>query len=295
MQLDRMAFPAFAEAASISSRRAQSTYKWGIRGCLALMVAASAVSCLDEAFPNGGRTFAAIAATLFAIDIIAGLVLQNRGYLQRWHGWRAVAESTKSMTWKFAMRAEPYASESGEALFLADLRTTLAERARSIPGAIEAPLPGEEEYPPAPQEWRDRSVGERLAFYLEARVRDQVDWYSAKAQDNGRADRWSFLVLLGFQGAAFLFGLTRVGLDLPSGPMGFLATLATALMAWTLVQDHPQLQQSYAIAAHELRLVQERSRAVLTEADLARFVADAENAISREHTGWLARRQAREG
>jgi hypothetical protein len=48
--------------------------------------------------------------------------------------------------------------------------------------------------------------------------------------------------------------------------------------------------QSYAIATMDLGLIQEQGARIEGDAQLAAFVADAENAISREHTLWVARR-----
>jgi hypothetical protein len=47
---------------------------------------------------------------------------------------------------------------------------------------------------------------------------------------------------------------------------------------------------SYAQAAHELRLILAREPYVESDEEFSGFVSDAENAISGEHTMWLARR-----
>lgn len=73
------------------------------------------------------------------------------------------------------------------------------------------------------------------------------------------------------------------------GPV-VLATGASAVLAWLQIRRHQELAQSYAVASHELALAESRARHVRSEEELARFVGDAEAAISREHTLWIARR-----
>lgn len=67
-------------------------------------------------------------------------------------------------------------------------------------------------------------------------------------------------------------------------------TASAAATAWLQTGRYQEQQQSYALAAHELGLIVTLERYVTTEEDFARFVADSESAISREHTTWLARR-----
>ena len=47
---------------------------------------------------------------------------------------------------------------------------------------------------------------------------------------------------------------------------------------------------SYALAAHEIGLIKEQSLLPDTPEKFSLFVGDAENAFSREHTQWVARK-----
>jgi hypothetical protein len=68
------------------------------------------------------------------------------------------------------------------------------------------------------------------------------------------------------------------------------AAMANAFVAWPQVKQHESVAQAYAIATMDLGLIQEQGARIEGDAQLAAFVADAENAISREHTLWVARR-----
>jgi hypothetical protein len=71
------------------------------------------------------------------------------------------------------------------------------------------------------------------------------------------------------------------------------STLASATVAWGAIKRYQELAQAYGLAAQELSLIAARAPHVGTEVELARFVNDAETAISREHAMWVARRETK--
>jgi hypothetical protein len=58
------------------------------------------------------------------------------------------------------------------------------------------------------------------------------------------------------------------------------------------LRRYQELSQSYLITATELSLIKSKIHQIETEEELSNFVDDAETAISREHTLWLARRDS---
>ncbi len=71
---------------------------------------------------------------------------------------------------------------------------------------------------------------------------------------------------------------------------GMFTSLASALIAWLQLKQHKELAQSYSVAEIELGFIQEKAQHIVSDRALSDFVGDAENAISREHTLWVARR-----
>jgi SMODS and SLOG-associating 2TM effector domain 1 len=71
-----------------------------------------------------------------------------------------------------------------------------------------------------------------------------------------------------------------------------LASIAGVLVGWREVKQFGQLAHAYSLAANELGLIEAQATHVATDDEFAAFVADAEQAISREHTMWAARRRA---
>jgi hypothetical protein len=137
---------------------------------------------------------------------------------------------------------------------------------------------------------RDSSLADRRAAYQRDRIEDQRIWYSRKAQWNqSRLVAWSFGLLivqtLGVVGGV-LYGTGTINIDV----LGVTAAIAAAAVAWLQVKQHSTLTQSYSQAAHELSMIRSMIPMVHSES-VARFVDNAETAISREHTAWRAKRE----
>ena len=75
-------------------------------------------------------------------------------------------------------------------------------------------------------------------------------------------------------------------------PTDLLGSCAAALLAWIQAKRFGELSTSYNLAAHEIALIRERAADIREEREFSIFVGDAENAFSREHTHWAARRDA---
>jgi hypothetical protein len=57
------------------------------------------------------------------------------------------------------------------------------------------------------------------------------------------------------------------------------------------LKQHQELKQAYTTAVIELNFIEEKGIRVSSETELSKFVMDSENAISREHTLWLAQKR----
>jgi hypothetical protein len=141
------------------------------------------------------------------------------------------------------------------------------------------------------QEVRVLSTQDRRDFYVKARIEDQRNWYSAKAKTNqDREWRWFIVIMLAQIAAIVSAFLLVYSPESNLNLTGFCSTLATAALAWLQVKRHQELAQSYNLTAQELGLIATKARHIITDDKLSAFVSDTENAISREHTMWIARR-----
>lgn len=286
--------PALYRAADRASVASQKTYLRFVRGDLALIVASAVCASWAVSSLELRAELAGLGAVAFIAGLILTLLLLQTRPDEQWFGGRAIAESVKTIAWRYMMCAEPYqksiASEAADRRFSEELRGILRERS-----ALGASLGGGEaageQITQRMRAIRSEELADRARIYVESRIRDQRAWYAGKANVNKAAStRWLVLVaitqLAGAGAAIALIVWPDLGFDLA----GILAAAAAALLAWLQVKQHQSLAQAYGLAAHELGLIEAQACHVSTEEAFSSFVADAEAAISREHTMWVARR-----
>jgi hypothetical protein len=128
-------------------------------------------------------------------------------------------------------------------------------------------------------------------MYLDDRIDDQRKWYAKKSGDNRRASAKYFLVLCGVYAVAIVFLFVRIAApDIPYLPIDVFAVIASSIIGWMQIKRFNELASAYGLTAHEVGIVKSRYESVRTIEHLSAFVSDAENAFSREHTQWAARR-----
>ncbi len=67
-------------------------------------------------------------------------------------------------------------------------------------------------------------------------------------------------------------------------PTDVLVAIAASILSWM------QAKRFSELASSEISLINEQSLRSTTDNDFSIFVGDAENAFSREHTQWVARK-----
>jgi hypothetical protein len=207
-----------------------------------------------------------------------------------WYEGRAAAESVKTLTWRYAVGGDPFGIDRRSPREIDELFLQRLEDILSVLRDLDlSPLVG----PGAPitasmRKTRAASLQDRRTTYETGRINDQQSWYQAKADWNSRrAERWSFMMVtvesLGMI-AAIMKATGQLRLDL----LGFAGTIVAAIAAWLQMKQHQALAKAYTVASLELANVRARVTWPATEQDWSRFVADAEDAISREHRLWKA-------
>jgi len=207
-----------------------------------------------------------------------------------WFGGRVISESVKTITWRYMMHAEPFNDEKADARFLAELQVIL-EAKRSLAWNLGGAIAETPQITEKMRDLRAATLHNRKEAYRGQRIADQRSWYATKADVNRRTHQRVFWLTIGVQLCAVAWAILMVARRTLSLNMtGTFTAFAAALIAWGQVKRYQELAQSYALAALELGIVQEKLTLIETEEDFSLFVADAENAISREHTMWAARR-----
>jgi hypothetical protein len=284
--------PGIFQAADRTAISAQRLYARGTAARLVLVVAASVAGVATAQVRTGQVNWLALVGFggfLAAMMIDIGLL---RARPERsWYDGRALAESVKTLTWRFVVGGRPFEVQVAEAeavrAFIDEVDRVRASAPPPRLQPVTAPV-----VTPAMLELRRLPLAERRRGYLTERVQDQLDWYSRKSVDHGRrATAWRS-VLLGAEIVGVVTGLLTVVGVLSVPVEGLVATAVAAAGAWMGVRQYDSLARAYAYAAADLSVVSSRLALIDDEAAWAQAVADAEEAISREHTMWRASRNA---
>ncbi len=286
--------PALYQSANAASVDAQRRYLRLVRADLTLIVLGAALTAVSVVTEDVRSVLAILGAVVLVGGVVFTVVISAVHYNRNWFAARAVAESVKTVSWRYMMCAEPYV----QAMPLSDVEELFCRRLNEVlreKSVIAGVLGGEQatggQITDTMRALRGTSLPDRMKVYLRDRIKDQRDWYAVKSKGNAMSStRWiigtAFVQMLGVVGAIALVRYPT----LPVNPASVFSALAAALLAWLQVKQHQELAHSYGLAAHELGLIETRALHVSEEAQFAAFVADAENAISREHTMWTARR-----
>lgn len=284
--------PALFRSADEASRRAQRIYLGLIGADLALLICGAMLASTSPAYASSSTQSIMGAGLLFlGLLVTGGLWLSNSDTV--WYGARAVAESVKTLSWRYVMGAEPYpltaTQEDIEKRFLADLREILSQR-RYLSWTFGGEISGLPQITGRMREIRALSLKDRVGVYTSDRIAEQQAWYGTKSKGHATRKAVWFAAFFGAQLGAFACAVYSISTPTAPNLTGFLATLSSAFLAWIQANKFHELAQAYGLTAHELGFVKEKAAHVKSNQELAEFVSDAENAISREHTLWAARR-----
>jgi hypothetical protein len=296
-RFEQRGLPALYYAADKTSLKSQTAYLRLFLAVLALTVSAPALIIIGTACPSWVQPARFLAAIALIISLVLTGRIKETQKERTWYGARAVAESVKTMSWRFATAAEPFPASMafGDAagLFQTKLTEILKDR-KSLNYSVAGDVNSGAQITDEMRAVRSMSWQERLAVYLKDRIQDQRNWYSNKAkfsENRESAYFWMILAvqLLGIITAAAFAAWPTLHLNVTA----VLTAATAAFLAWLQVKRYQETSQSYALTALDLGIIEAGAANLQSEQAFAKFVADAENAMSREHTLWVARRDAK--
>ncbi len=233
----------------------------------------------------------AASALSFLVALLLKFIGRSSGFDADWYNGRALAETVKSLAWRYMMRVQPYAAADADRRFAVDLAGLL----RRTPGFRQAT----DRLPQRPhqisglmRDTRGLTVVERRDHYVPHRLLDQADWYQLKsAASNRKGTRWFWVtVLFQLAAAAIAIGALAGADDSLLRIIALLGSIALAIAAWSQLNRYDELARSYAVAFQELTLIAAVADGVIDEAGLSDLVGQGEQAIGREHRLWVAKR-----
>ncbi len=287
-----MAFPGLYADASKASAKEQKSFLRVLAAEYVLLFLASVLA------------IEMIAATWYVIAyvvVLAGALglLAFRTFSQpdrRWYQARALAESVKTTAWKYAMRSKPFeglADDKTAREVFRQVLTDVLKANRQIGSQFDG-KGSNDQITPSMEVTRSLSIPERLTFYLHDRVEDQLSWYNRKARDNARAAKIAFGILASMYVAVLACVVVRI--NEPTWILFHpepLLIAAAGCIGWMQIKRYNELAASYRLTWIEIGIIKSTVGELKSDDALATFVDDAEEAFSREHTQWLARRSIR--
>ncbi|MFC3603545.1 DUF4231 domain-containing protein [Deinococcus soli (ex Cha et al. 2016)] len=293
MSIDNQDLPKLFNIADSASKRSQNYHVWFSGFVLALSFFAAVASSYAGQNTLIKNILAWASLIIFILSFFITLYLDRAKFEWSWYNGRAIAESVKTKSWRFMMHSDPYLCDlniaSASTAFKNDIQKIISAH-QGFAKIIRSNDPEENLITPRMIEIRNLNFEDRKNIYLNERVINQKKWYYAKADfNNSRAGSWYFVILaMQFTGVIFsIVGILNQNMEF--NILSLIAALISASIAWLQIKRHQDLANSYAVAGEELSRIQLEVDSI-DEASFPIFVSNTENAISREHTLWIAKR-----
>ncbi|AQG80219.1 DUF4231 domain-containing protein [Spirosoma montaniterrae] len=282
-------------ASDEASKKAQSDYVLIIAIDLIAMLVASAVATYNYQTEYSKRILYIISGVLLLLSLILTIVLLTKKYEDIWYQGRALAESCKTLTWRFMTRSELFETsipdDEAKQKFIHRVQE-LSKEFLELNKVLNAELLNKPVITQVMLNVRALPLTERKEFYIENRIENQKKWYSTKAKFNkGRYNFWFTIIIvaqsISLISVSYLISQPNSDWNL----IGFFTTISASAISWLQLKRHQELKQAYTTASQELNLIVSLSHEIIGESEFSKFVLDSENAVSREHTLWLAQRR----
>ncbi|MBF8456716.1 DUF4231 domain-containing protein [Kaistella sp. G5-32] len=293
--MDEKDFPNFYIAGDSASLSAQKFYTNYIKWSLISMLTAAVVAIYSFQEVESKRIGYVISGILLMISTILSLIIKNKKYESTWYRGRALAESAKTLTWRFMTKSEYFEDtindDEAKKRFInrikeiknefKDLNASLKAKHLSVPIITEKMIAT-----------RQLNLKDRMEFYLKNRIENQISWYSSKADANkNKYEIWFWAVIimqiLALVSVAYLVFNPESNIKL----VGLFTSLSACCLAWLQLKKYQENKEAYTTAVSELNLIKQEAELIHTEEKFQIYVLDSENAMSREHTLWLAQKR----
>lgn len=281
-----MDYPALYKSADRLSGDSQKVFYGMLASNLLALTIAAFISLVNSA--------EALAAVVQTITLL--IALGSTIYLftirpeRQWYEARVIAESIKTIAWRYSSRVRPYddSDELDRRQFLETLKKLLElntavtkKLSKYLDGAL---ITGKM------QAMRELPLQERIKSYVQGRVQNQLRWYSNKSKTNTKLAKRFFIALIVANSIALLSSLLKIYCPtFQYWPIDVFVAIACSLLSWIQARRYSENSTAYALAAQEICIIKEQSLLVKNEEEFHGYVTNAENAFSREHTQWIAK------
>lgn len=280
-------YPSIYCSADELSLLSQKRFFLALTAHLVLLIFAAILSLVNIS----GSLIAILQLVTLLLVLFCSIYLFSLRPDRLWYAGRAVAESIKTITWRYISRAEPFQGDDINARthFSKSLKAVVDQNGeifRAVTARLDAP-----QITQVMETMRSQPLEKRWNIYMQDRVGEQLEWYAKKASFNKGMSKKFFKALIFINSIAVLCAIFRIVFsEQPFWPTDIFVATSASLLGWMQAKRYSELSASYALAAHEINFIKEQSDMPNNDQDFSLFVGDAENAFSREHTQWAARR-----
>lgn len=279
--------PATWAAAEAQAEAAQRRFHVLVGGQILLPLVGITVGAIADAWLG-------IVAAVAAVTGAALRLLQRSSSVETaWYEARATAETVKSLAWRYAVRAAPFAdpAESEDEVderFADELSDVVSDRELlAAPGASG-------EITPAMRALRAESPEHQRESYLRNRIDDQLEWYAARSRRFASLANASDVAFYLLSAATIVAGVLLAA-DIDISRLGTVVSLAAgasgAAIAWSGVRRYQSQGRAYARVASRLSLRSVTAVHQDTPEEWIAFVDAMEEILSREHEQWRSTRR----
>lgn len=291
MNFEYQDYPCFYKIFDRYSLEGQKKYLLWIRIELLILIITSLIGLFPFA---GSKVLPILSSITFVLVIGVTFLIKYRKFEDDWYIGRAITESIKSLTWKYLVKGEPFGNKVPISDEEIDKRfnNLLKEIIKENKSFLKVSYPDDDGIVISDKmlSIRKLSFNERKLIYIEERVKNQRDWYITKAKSNKVKSNYFFWGIICIQFIAFVYSLILIKNSIIFNIVPLMTTIAVSLLTWLQVKQHQELSQSYAVAVNDINLILCNEKYINDEEKFEVFVADSENAFSREHTLWIARK-----
>ena len=193
-------FPAMFQAADSCAINSQDIYLRLIKADITLLILGPLLAFLPELLPNFSISWLKNIGILMSIStIIVTLLIYLWGKDKAWYGSRAVAESIKTLTWRYITGATPFSidmsQKDADRKFGNTLQKLMEQESKlnwvySLDTKVD-------QITEVMRTQRNKPTCERKNYYIKSRLEEQCQWYTRKAKFNAkRKNLFLFLIII---------------------------------------------------------------------------------------------------
>lgn len=288
-------YPNYFIAGDSASKKAQKWYIRLIGIDLLLMISSAALSVYNYQSEESKTAIYVISGLILLGALLISIFLRVKKYEDFWYSGRALAESCKTLTWRYIMLSEDFDRNVSEQEAEKRFRDKIKKVKDQFHDLNKVMNTNNINLPPITatmKNIRTLTLDKRIEYYLKNRIQNQINWYSSKAESNRtHYENW-FAIVIGLQFLALISIVFLIKYPLSNyNLVGLFSTISASGLSWLQVKKYQENKEAYMMANDELNLIKAEADHITNDDDFSKYVLDSENAMSREHTMWLAQKR----